>query len=221
MKFNRNLDWLKESDEDDILGDELDDIKGDEEQINEVRYIDPSNVDKYDPSEIEEVTTASGEKRYKRKTGAQPSNQTVDKKEEPSTKSANNNNTNIVNLPKEVSTSQLNDILYKDLGIQKKELAKNNKLTEQDLSKVKETLDNGNSIMAHLEFWDDRGYLIELVSIYQKGKDDKIYRSAYQNYSGTWVRDEEDDAEYTYTTDEFTSDVLDSLAEDTKCKLTY
>lgn len=34
---------------------------------NEVRYINPDNLDKYDKDEIEEVTTASGEKRYKRK----------------------------------------------------------------------------------------------------------------------------------------------------------
>ena len=34
---------------------------------NEVRYINPDNLDRYNPDEIEEVTTASGEKRYKRK----------------------------------------------------------------------------------------------------------------------------------------------------------
>lgn len=79
-KFNKSLDWLKESEENELSIDELDQTIGDEEQVNEVRYIDPKNVDKYDPSEIEEVTTASGEKKYKRKSngGNQPA-----KKQEP------------------------------------------------------------------------------------------------------------------------------------------
>lgn len=65
------------------IDDDSEDIFNDEEQVdeackqkdesaqkNEVRYIDPANLDKYSKDEIEEVTTASGEKRYKRKGGA-------------------------------------------------------------------------------------------------------------------------------------------------------
>jgi len=46
MKFNRSLDWLKESDEDDNLlaDDELDAV---EEEMNEGLYVDPSNYDKH------------------------------------------------------------------------------------------------------------------------------------------------------------------------------
>ena len=59
-----------DDDSEGIFGDDpLNEVEGDEEQVNEVRYIDPANVDRYDPSEIEEVTTVSGEKRYKRKSG--------------------------------------------------------------------------------------------------------------------------------------------------------
>lgn len=53
-------------DEDLLSEDPLDEVSNDK-QINEVRYIDPANLDRYDASEIEEVTTASGEKRYKRR----------------------------------------------------------------------------------------------------------------------------------------------------------
>lgn len=35
--------------------------------MNEVRYIDPANLDKYNKDEIEEVTKADGTKAYKRK----------------------------------------------------------------------------------------------------------------------------------------------------------
>ena len=45
-------------------------FKDESSQKNEVRYIDPANLSKYSKDEIEEVTTASGEKRYKRKGGA-------------------------------------------------------------------------------------------------------------------------------------------------------
>lgn len=83
VQFNRKNSRFNESDaidqdkdfddnfldeDDDLLSqDPLDEIDGDEEQINEVRYIDPTNLNKYSKDEIEEVTTASGEKRYKRK----------------------------------------------------------------------------------------------------------------------------------------------------------
>lgn len=49
-------------------------------QKNEVRYINPDNLDRYDPNEIEEVTTKSGEKRYKRKSSGS-TNEPVEKKE--------------------------------------------------------------------------------------------------------------------------------------------
>lgn len=42
---------------------------------NEVRYIDPANLDKYDKDDIEEVTKADGTKAYKRKTGANTASQ--------------------------------------------------------------------------------------------------------------------------------------------------
>lgn len=45
MKFNKSLDWLKESDEDEIFGDELDLV---DEEMNEGLYVDPSNYDKHD-----------------------------------------------------------------------------------------------------------------------------------------------------------------------------
>lgn len=51
-------------------------FKDESSQKNEVRYIDPANLSKYSKDEIEEVTTASGEKRYKRK-GSAPSQSTV------------------------------------------------------------------------------------------------------------------------------------------------
>ena len=46
MEFNKNLDWFKESDEDDNLlaDDELDMV---EEEMNEGLYVDPSNYDKH------------------------------------------------------------------------------------------------------------------------------------------------------------------------------
>lgn len=92
MKFENKGKWFGESakrvkeedltndemlaldeDEDDfsalLAEDELDITDSDEQPMNEVRYIDPDNLDRYDPKEIEEVTTASGEKRYKRKLG--------------------------------------------------------------------------------------------------------------------------------------------------------
>ena len=83
MKFENKGKWLKESagsdltddeeltfaeesdESDDLFGDELD-LVDDEQPMNEVRYIDPKNLDRYDPDEIEEVTDASGNKRYKR-----------------------------------------------------------------------------------------------------------------------------------------------------------
>ena len=54
MKFENKGKWLKQFNES-------------IQRRNEVRYIDPANLDKYSKDEIEEVTTASGEKRYKRK----------------------------------------------------------------------------------------------------------------------------------------------------------
>lgn len=42
---------------------------------NEVRYIDPFNLDKYDKDEIEEVTKADGTKAYKRKSTSAPAMQ--------------------------------------------------------------------------------------------------------------------------------------------------
>ena len=67
-------DELDLADED--IDDDSEDIFNDEEQVdeackyrNEVRYIDPANLDRYSKDEIEEVTTASGEKRYKCKGG--------------------------------------------------------------------------------------------------------------------------------------------------------
>ena len=53
--------------EDLLADDELDVADGNEQPMNEVRYIDPANLDKYDPEEIEEVTKADGTKAYKRK----------------------------------------------------------------------------------------------------------------------------------------------------------
>ena len=51
--------------------------------INEARYIDPKNLDNYDKDEIEEITTSSGEKRYKRKLKdiqiSEPTQHSVDK----------------------------------------------------------------------------------------------------------------------------------------------
>lgn len=97
MNFENKGKWLMEFEEqintDDLLAeDELDLVDGDsentfndEEQVdetckyrNEVRYIDPANLDRYSKDEIEEVTTASGEKRYKRKSNglaSQPAKQ--------------------------------------------------------------------------------------------------------------------------------------------------
>lgn len=54
MEFKNKGKWIKQFNES-------------FQRRNEVRYIDPDNLDKYDKDEIEEVTTASGEKRYKRK----------------------------------------------------------------------------------------------------------------------------------------------------------
>ena len=86
MKFENKGKWFKESagsnliddeelaldeeaedDFSDLLAeDELDVVDDDEQPMNEVRYIDPKNLDKYEPDEIEEVTDAQGNKRYKR-----------------------------------------------------------------------------------------------------------------------------------------------------------
>lgn len=65
-----NDEMLALDEEDDfsdlVADDELDIVDDDEQPMNEVRYIDPENLDKYDPDEIEEVTDAQGNKRYKR-----------------------------------------------------------------------------------------------------------------------------------------------------------
>lgn len=80
MKFENKGKWFGESakrfkEEEDLTNDEMlaldeeDDFSGlvaddeldlvnDEQPMNEVRYIDPKNLDKYDPDEIEEVTDA-------------------------------------------------------------------------------------------------------------------------------------------------------------------
>ena len=87
MKFENRGKWFGESakrvkeedltndemlalDEDDdfsdlVAEDELD-LVDDEQPMNEFRYIDPKNLDRYEPDEIEEVTDAQGNKRYKR-----------------------------------------------------------------------------------------------------------------------------------------------------------
>ena len=54
MKFENKGKWLKQ-------------IQESLQNRNEVRYIDPANLDRYNKDDIEEVTLASGEKRYKRK----------------------------------------------------------------------------------------------------------------------------------------------------------
>lgn len=54
MKFENKGKWTKQ-------------IQESLQNKNEVRYIDPANLDRYNKDEIEEVTTTSGEKRYKRK----------------------------------------------------------------------------------------------------------------------------------------------------------
>ena len=65
-----NDEMLALDEEDDfsdlVADDELDTVDDDEQPMNEVRYIDPKNLDKYEPDEIEEVTDAQGNKRYKR-----------------------------------------------------------------------------------------------------------------------------------------------------------
>ena len=88
MKFENRGKWFGESakrfkEEEDLINDEmlaLDedddfsdlvaddelDLVDDEQPMNEVRYIDPKNLDRYEPDEIEEVTDAQGNKRYKR-----------------------------------------------------------------------------------------------------------------------------------------------------------
>lgn len=72
----------KAEDTDILAEDDLDLVEDEEvEQVNEVRYIDPENVDNYDPNEIEEVITASGEKRYKRKSSAQVDSKPKEPKE--------------------------------------------------------------------------------------------------------------------------------------------
>lgn len=107
MNFNKNLDWLKESDEENLLADDdLDMVNGDEEQINEVRYIDPANVDKYDSSEIEKVKDAQGNDRYKRKTGepsTQKKDEPVQKKDEPAASNASQYYKEIADIDKELS----------------------------------------------------------------------------------------------------------------------
>lgn len=50
----------------DLVADDELDLVDDEQPMNEVRYIDPKNLDRYEPDEIEEVTDAQGNKRYKR-----------------------------------------------------------------------------------------------------------------------------------------------------------
>ena len=74
--------------EEEELDIEDNDIEEEPAQKNEVRYIDPNNLDKYDPNEIEEVTTKSGEKRYKRKSSGS-TNKPVEKKEPEQTKKYN------------------------------------------------------------------------------------------------------------------------------------
>lgn len=86
IQFNHKNSWFNESnsidqdkdfndnfldEDDDLLSqDPLDEVDGDEEQINEVRYIDPDNLDRYNKDEIEKVKDAQGNDRYRRKTGA-------------------------------------------------------------------------------------------------------------------------------------------------------
>lgn len=56
--------------------DELDTIEDDVEQVNEVRYIDPDNLNNYNKDEIEAVKDAQGNTRYKRKDVDSTSNNT-------------------------------------------------------------------------------------------------------------------------------------------------
>ena len=74
-------DELNLADED--IDDDSEGIFNDEEQVdeackyrNEVRYIDPANLDKYSKDEIEEVTKVDGTKAYKRKSTSSPAMQT-------------------------------------------------------------------------------------------------------------------------------------------------
>lgn len=63
MKFENKGKWIKQ-------------INESLQRKNEVRYINPDNLDKYDKDEIEEVTKADGTKAYRRKKtapAAQPS----------------------------------------------------------------------------------------------------------------------------------------------------
>ena len=67
------LDEEAEDDFSDLLAEDELDVIDDEQPMNEVRYIDPANLDKYDKDDIEEVTKADGTKAYKRKsTGSMP-----------------------------------------------------------------------------------------------------------------------------------------------------
>lgn len=57
MKFNKSLDWLKESDEDDnLLEDDSLDIV--DEEVNEGLYVDPANYDKH--SDLVDVVDKAG-----------------------------------------------------------------------------------------------------------------------------------------------------------------
>lgn len=88
MEFSKNLDWLKESDEDDNLlaDDELDTV---EEEMNEGLYVDPSNYDKH--NDLVDVVDKAGNAQKmtqatydKNKDSGEFEKKEPEKKEEPS-----------------------------------------------------------------------------------------------------------------------------------------
>lgn len=211
------LDEEAEDDFSDLLAeDELDVADGDEmKQANEVRYIDPSNIDRYNKDEIEAVKDASGNTRYKRRAAATAA--------KPSTKQAST--TNSFNAkqkvdknpaPKDMSSEEIQKMTQNHT-----KLINDSILTKEGKNAVKDSFDKTGRV--YVTFKNDYGD--DIRAFWRKDDDGTIRREMFSHHkpiSGNdyWSRDIEDDNEYYFNDiDEFIDEMSAELEYDENMKI--
>lgn len=202
MKFENKGKWLKQFNES-------------LQRKNEVRYIDPANLNKYNKDDIEEVTLDSGEKRYKRKAGTA----NLAKKTPVNTdtqKTAHQKDLDKKPAPKDMSSEKIQKMTQNYT-----KLINDSILTKEGKNAVKDSFDKTGRV--YVTFKNDYGD--DIRAFWRKDDDGIIRREMFSHHkpiSGNdyWSRDIEDDNEYYFNDiDEFIDEMSAELEYDENMKI--